>query len=120
MGTYDTHLNNYKSFKKDAENPLLFNGTRVEAYFLAAFHLIETCAAKYRVHINKHQNVRYILEKNATIFSTETEIIWRAFQRIENQLRPKIIYGVSWTAQDFQILITTFSQIEQIGLKVIT
>ncbi len=100
MSDLGAHLELYKKFKKDAENVELFEGTRVEAYFLSAFHLIEACAAKERVHINKHQKVRNILEENEFLFSAETENVWRSFQIIENQLRPKF-HGASqiWTGR---------------------
>ena len=100
MGSLENHLDLYRNFKKDAVNKDNFEGTRVETYFLSAFHLIESCAAKERVHINKHQRVRQILEENKFILEDETEIVWRNFQRIENQLRPKFAYGFSWTNKD--------------------
>ena len=64
MSDFGTHLDLYKKFKKDAENIELFEGTRVETYFLSAFHLIDACAAKERVHINKHQRIRAVIEEN--------------------------------------------------------
>lgn len=84
MGSLENHLKLYKKFKEDAENKNIFEGTRVEAYFLSAFHLIESCAAKERVHINKHQNVRSMLTKNDFIFGEETEELWRNFQKIKS------------------------------------
>jgi hypothetical protein len=65
----------------------------VEAFFLSAYHLIESCAAYERVHINKHQRVRFILMQNKFIFQDDTETVWMNFQKIENQLRPKFAYG---------------------------
>jgi hypothetical protein len=59
-----THKEMYNKFKRDAENRGLFDATRAEAYFLAAYHLVEACAAKSRVHIHKHQLVRKRLEEN--------------------------------------------------------
>ena len=50
MGSKDNHFTLYKKFKNDAENTDNFEGTRVEAYFLSAYHLIESCAAHERVH----------------------------------------------------------------------
>jgi hypothetical protein len=93
MGSKDNHFKLYKMFKNDAENINNFEGTRVEAYFLSAYHLIESCAAHERVHINKHQLVRSNLTQNNFIFKENTEIIWMNFQKIENQLRPKFAYG---------------------------
>lgn len=117
MGDFKTHLDLYKKFKKDADNTKLFEGTRVEAYFLAAFHLIESCAAKERIHINKHQNVRMAIEENTFLFGEESESIWRNFQIIENQLRPKFAYSMSWNKEDMGKIIEHFEIIEKVCLK---
>ena len=114
MGDLDNHFKLFGKFKVDAQNKNLFEGTRVEAYFLAAYHLIEACTAKNRVHINKHQKVRTILEENEFIFKEETERVWRAFQTIENQLRPRFSYGFSWTNKDLDDVIENFQTIERI------
>lgn len=117
MSDFAVHLELYHNFKKDAENIALFEGTRVEAYFLAAFHLIEACAAKGRVHINKHQHVRTVIEENIFLFEKESENIWRNFQIIENQLRPKFAYSMSWNKDDVKKIIEHFQLIEKICLK---
>ena len=119
MGSYENHSELYKKFKTDATNISLFEGTRVEAYFLSAFHLIEACASKKRVHINKHQSVRRVLEDNLFIFDEDTETVWRAFQTIENQIRPKFAYGFSWTKDDFKEIVHQYSIIEECCRKVI-
>ena len=117
MGSLENHLKLYKKFKEDAENKNIFEGTRVEAYFLSAFHLIESCAAEERVHINKHQKVRSMLTNNEFIFGNKTEELWRKIQRIENQLRPKFTYGFSWTNEDMLDVETNYKSIEEICLK---
>lgn len=119
MGSFDDHFKLYMNFKKDAENQDIFEGTRVEAYFLSAYHLIESCAAKDRIHINKHQKVRAALTDNPSIFKEDTEEAWRSFQRIENQLRPKFAYALSWTSGDMKEVIENFKSIEDICLKVL-
>lgn len=118
MGDIENHLKLYQRFKADAENDKLFEGTRAEAYFLSAYHLIEACAAKERVHINKHQRVRQVLEDNLFILGKGTEPVWRAFQTIENQLRPKFSYGFSWTPKDIEEVIELFRTIESTCLEV--
>ncbi|MEX2704174.1 MAG: hypothetical protein ACTSSA_10395 [Candidatus Freyarchaeota archaeon] len=45
MTDRERHLEKYRMFKRDAENPSVSPPTRVEAYFSAAFHLIEACVA---------------------------------------------------------------------------
>ena len=117
MGSKDNHLKLYQEFKRDAENKNNFQGTRVEAYFLSAYHLIESCASEERVHINKHQHVRSILTKNTFIFKENTEIVWTNFQKIENQLRPKFTYGFTWTEEDTMAVKTCYKTIEKICLK---
>ena len=116
MGTYQNHMKLYRHFKDDAENEDNHKASRAELYFLSAFHLIEACAAKGRVHINKHQKIRVILENNSSIFENKTEIIWRASQNIENKLRPKFTYGFSWDDKDFAVLTDEYRKIEQICL----
>ena len=117
MGSKDNHFKLYTKFKKDAENTTNFQGTRVEAYFLSAYHLIETCAALERIHINKHQHVRSTLLKNMFIFGDDTETIWMNFQKIENQLRPKFTYGFTWTEEDMKTVQRCYQTIENICIK---
>ncbi len=92
MASYDTHMKKYNMFLRDAENEENSEPTRIIAYFEAVFHLIEAVAAKRRIHINKHQLVRRILEESR-LFDDDTEKVWRAFQEIENQIRPGQAYG---------------------------
>ena len=117
MGSKENHFKLYKKFKNDAENTNNFEGTRVEAYFLSSYHLIESCAAQERVHINKHQHLRSMLTKNEFIFKDNTDEIWRNFQKIENQLRPKFAYGFSWTKTDMENVKTCYKTIEKICLE---
>ena len=119
MSTFEKHRELYDNFKKDAEKPDLYAGTMVEVYFLAAYHLIEACAAKERVHINKHQLVRRMLEKHNYIFQDETGNIWRNFQTIENKIRPKFVYGASWRPIDIDEVKECFNTIENICLEVL-
>ena len=93
MSSFEIHNKKYRMFLKDAKNEKNSQPTRIEAYFEACFHLIEAVAAKKRLHINKHQLVRKILEENEDVFGGKTEDVWRSFQEIENQIRPGQIYG---------------------------
>jgi hypothetical protein len=117
MGSKDNHFALYQKFRTDAENTNNFEGTRVEAYFLSAYHLIESCAAQERVHINKHQHVRTTLTENTFIYKEDTEKVWMNFQKIENQLRPKFTYGFSWTKTDMKTVQSCFKTIEKISIK---
>ncbi|MBI4688929.1 MAG: hypothetical protein HY754_01445 [Nitrospirae bacterium] len=99
-------------FKTDASNETNSVPLRIEAYFYAAFHLIEAMAAKTAIHIEKHQKVRTMLEKSPQIFGDKTEQVWRAFHEIENQIRPGQIYGGQINGKKLERTIELFQIIE--------
>jgi len=111
MGSFESHKRLFTEFRRDAENPGLYEGTRVEAFFLSAYHLIEACCARERVHVNKHQRVRSTLEENQFIFGDDTERVWRSFQLIENQKRPKFAYGMAWTEKDMEDVVQAYNEL---------
>jgi hypothetical protein len=45
MSKFDRHKKKYEMFKSDASNEDISIPLRIEAYFYAAFHLIESLAA---------------------------------------------------------------------------
>jgi len=114
MSDFNTHIEKYRMFKKDADNEQNSIPIRIEAYFYAGFHLIEAQVAKKGFHIEKHQQVRTILEKNSQIFETQTESLWRAFHEIENQIRPGQIYGGAVNGNKLKRTIELFKKIETI------
>src|SRR5437899_10964844 len=71
MSSLETHLRKAEEFRDGA---LKVNepGLLVEAWFLSAYHLIEACAAKKRVHIQKQQRVPDELQRNPTILGPHT------------------------------------------------
>jgi hypothetical protein len=93
MASQDIHLQKYKLFKRDAENKDNSIPTRIEATFEACFHLIEACMAKDGLHINKHNQVRSMITEHGDVFGENSETVWRAFQELENQIRPAQAYG---------------------------
>ncbi len=93
MSSFEIHLRKYELFKKDAENKDNSSMTRIEAHFEASFHLIDACAALFDIHINKHQDIRRIIEENEQVFGKDTYIIWNKFQELENKIRPGQAYG---------------------------
>ncbi len=101
-------------FKRDAEYKANSYPIRIEAYFYASFHLIEAMAAKKGLHIDKHQKVRQKLEKNPQIFEDRTEGVWRAFQEIENQIRPGQIYGGAIDGKKLRRTKELFEEIEKL------
>lgn len=114
MASFEIHWKKYRLFLRDALNEQNSEPTRIEAFFEAAFHLIESVAAKNRVHINKHQLVRDTLEQNRELFQDDTERVWRAFQEIENQIRPGQIYGGSIDGEELKRTQKLFKTIERI------
>lgn len=49
--------------------------------------------AKNGLHINKHGNVRSMITEHNKVFGEDSEEVWRAFQELENQVRPGQAYG---------------------------
>ena len=119
MTSNSRHLAIYHDFKKGAELEQNPPQLRVEAIFLAVFHLIDACAALYNVHINKHQMVRHALEKNPIIFKDKTQEVWLTFQDLESRLRPKFVYGGNWKHEDLIMVFEKAAKIEQICMEVL-
>jgi len=113
------HRQKYEGFRADAEVHAQFVPTRIEAYFQASFHLIETVAARQKIHIDLHGRVRRILEANPDLFDAHTETVWRAFQRLENNIRPGQVYGGAINGPRLREAQQLFYQIEQICLEVL-
>ena len=113
------HLAQFQDFKKGSDLAANPPQLRVEAIFLATFHLIEACAAAHNVHINKHQRVRYELERNPVIFGDRTEEVWIDFQDLESRLRPKFVYGKSWRPEDLKAVFEKAARIERICREVL-
>lgn len=113
------HLTQYRDFKRGSELDANPPQLRVEAVFLAVFHLIDACAASRNVHINKHQRVRYELEQNLAVFGEHTKEVWTTFQDLETRLRPKFVYGKNWTQEDFDLVFEKASRIERICEEVL-
>lgn len=96
------HLERFRQFEEGAETSKEHLPVRVECLFIAAYHLIDACAAKHRIHIDKHQRVRRELEANVEIFGDRTPEVWQAFQALERRLRPKFVYGARGTEEDME------------------
>lgn len=114
MSAFDDHRAKYEMFKQDADNENNSIPTRVQAYFNSSFHLIESVAVKYGIHIQKHQRVRSTIEENWQVFKNNTEEIWKLFQEIENQIRPGQIYGGAINGPKIKRAIKLFKIIENI------
>ncbi len=112
-------MTQYKDFKRGAELEANPPQLRVESMFLAVFHLIDACAARRNVHIDKHQKVRHELEANPSILGPRTREVWAAFQDIETRLRPKFVYGRSWRQDDFNAVFERAERIEAVCREVL-
>ncbi len=112
MSQLREHLRHYETLRADAYREENSQEIRVEALFLAAYHLIEACAAKFGTHINKHQKVRDELEANEGIFGTRTREVWSAFQELENRVRPGFVYGSAQPKGGFRKAVQMFESIE--------
>ena len=119
MSSFDIHFEKYEMFKKDAEITGVSDPLKIEAYFYSSFHVIEAVNAKHAVHINKHQHTRRVLEENEQVFGDHTESVWRAFQEIENQIRPGQVYGGSTNGKKLKRARNLFHQIEEICIGLI-
>lgn len=113
MASLQIHEKKYALLKKDAENETNSEMTRINAYFNAVFHAIEAVAAKKDLHINKHGLVRRFLEEHSELFEAETEKVWRAFQELENQIRPGQIYGGAINGEKLEQAKKLFEIIEE-------
>ena len=114
MTSLERHLAKFRLFREAAFNPSVPEELRVEAMFLAAFHLIDARAAAEGVHINKHQRLRRELERSGSIFGAATRRLWTAFQELERDLRPKFVYGGTWKRSDFTRAEAVFRDIEDL------
>ncbi len=113
MAQKAVHLKRYETLRADAYRAENSAEIRVEAWFLAAFHHIDACAAKLGRHIGKHQNVRKELEATDRIFGPHTRDVWQSFQELETRVRPKFVYGSEWTAKDLALAQRLFESIEE-------
>jgi hypothetical protein len=117
MSSSQNHKEKYLQFKKVAEREDLFIPVRIEAYFSAMFHLIETKAAQHKVHIDVHKNLRRVLESNPDIFDKDTKTIWTNFVKLERDIRPGQIYGGAINGEKLKEAKKITSIIENICLK---
>ena len=111
MSSLKTHLQKAQAFQSSAakiDEP----GLLVEAWFLSAYHLIEACAAKQRVHIQKHQRVPDELQRNPAILGPRSSAVADAFRYLDNSARAKFVYGDSGTKADLHKARMSFETIE--------
>ncbi|MDE1821856.1 MAG: hypothetical protein KGJ23_12400 [Euryarchaeota archaeon] len=113
MSSLENHLQRAEEFLAQA-NVSDLRAPKVEMWFLAAYHLIEACAAKARLHIMKHQKVADELRRNPTILGEDSDRVAEAFRYLDHVARSKFVYGASGSEEDFQEARSNFALIEEI------
>ncbi len=111
MSSLETHLRKAKAFRGSAakvDEPAML----VEIWFLSAYHFIEACAAKERVHIQKHQRVPDELQRNPAILGPRSGAVAEAFRYLDYQARVKFVYGDTGTKRDLDKARRSFETIE--------
>src|SRR5574342_693135 len=119
MATFERHMAQYRAFKGMADLPGATPPGRVELLFLAAYHLIDACAAKHGQHVNKHQNVRRELERNSVILGERADRVWRAFNDLQGDWRAKFVYGGKWTEKELAQALEAFATVERLCIEAI-
>jgi len=118
MSSLETHVRKAEEFR-DGASRVNEPGLLVEAWFLSAYHLIEACAAKKRVHIQKHQRVPDELQRNPAILGPNTSTVADAFRYLDHNARAKFVYGNSGTRADLAKARKSFETIESICREVL-
>lgn len=113
MSRLETHLEKARTFQEGASQTTA-QGLRVEAWFLSAYHFIEACAAKHRLHIQKHQRIPRELRQTPRIFGAETDRVVEAFLYLDNEARAKFVYGASGTDADLERARESFETIRTV------
>lgn len=118
MSKNGVHIEKAKTFLQGAETAASAE-MQVEAWFLSAYHWIEACAARHRLHIQKHQRVPEELERNRKTFGDRTDQVVQAFRYLDNEARAKFVYGSSGTPADLERARRAFNTIRSICEEVL-
>ena len=118
MSSLETHLRKAEEFRAGA-SVINEPGLLVEAWFLSAYHLIEACAAKKRVHIQKHQRVPDELQRNPAILGPHASTVADAFRYLDHNARAKFVYENSGTRADLAKARKSFETIDSICREVL-
>lgn len=113
MSKLEVHVERAQAYREDAQRAK-DAGSQIELWFLSAYHFIEACAAKHRLHIQQHQRVPAELKRDHTIFGERTSEVIEAFQHLDYDARAKFVYGASGTKSDFERARECFDVIAEI------
>lgn len=118
MSRLDTHLAKARTFQEGADRATSPE-MQVEAWFLAAYHWIEACAAKRRIHIQKHQRVPEELMRNPEIFGEKTRQVSDAYRYLDGEARAKFVYGASGTDEELDRARSSFETVRRLCEEVL-
>ncbi len=118
MSRLETHLDTASKFREGAERATSPE-VQVESWFLAAYHLIEACAAKQRIHIQKHTRVPEELKRNPEILGDKTAEVSEAFQYLDGEARAKFVYGASGTEEELARAQASFGTVRRLCEEVL-
>ena len=110
MSKLEVHLERARAYREDAGRAK-DAGSQVELWFLSAYHFIEACAAKHRLHIQQHKKVPPELKRNQAVFGERTTEVIEGFQYLDYDARAKFVYGASGTKADFDRAQESFDAI---------
>lgn len=111
MSSFETHLRKARAFR-DSVAKIDEPAVLVEVWFLSAYHFIEACAAKQRVHIQKHQRVPDELGRNPAILGLRSAAVAEAFRYLDYTARVKFVYGDTGTKADLDKARKSFETIK--------
>ena len=118
MTRLENHMARYREFKR-AAGLSDSASVQVESWFLAAYHLIEACAAKRRIHIQKHHKVPDELSRNPSILGPRTKEVVDAFRFLDFEARAKFVYGASGSKADLARARRSFEAIDAACLEIL-
>ncbi|MHA1264895.1 MAG: hypothetical protein ACTSRS_06625 [Candidatus Helarchaeota archaeon] len=116
MGSSKNHFLKYQDFKKEAEKST-YIPSKIENYFLAAYHLIESIFATQNIHTDLHKKIFKMLKSHPDLFGANTFNLMNAFRRIERDLRPGVTYGSKENGEKLKETQELFNLIETICLS---
>jgi hypothetical protein len=118
MGTTEDHLDKYLRFKAEGDKSE-YVPSKIENYFLAAFHLIDAVFALHKTHAGVHKKLQKFLKESGDIFGDKASSVANSFRRIERDLRPGVIYGSQENGQKLKEALFELRNIEELCFEIL-
>ena len=118
MPSKKIHREKYRNFKKEG-NKALFIPSKIENYFIAAFHLIESVLATKKVHVNVHKRLFQVIKSHEDLFAGTAFSVANSFRRIERDLRPGVMYGASENGRVLKEVLHELETIETLCFEIL-